>query len=75
MTLPQQARHCLKDTTAHPSAVTHSVLQLLPLARIKKMMKEAQDVKIVSAEASWAVARATVSDCAGMHQPRALPAA
>lgn len=32
---------------------------LLPLARIKKMMKEGDDVKIVSADASWAVARAT----------------
>jgi hypothetical protein len=36
-------------------------LQLLPLARIKKMMKEAEDVKTVATDASWAVARATVS--------------
>lgn len=32
---------------------------LLPLARIKKMMKEADDVKTVATDASWAVARAT----------------
>lgn len=38
-----------------------SVLQLVPLARVKKMMKEVQDVKIVAADASWLVARATVS--------------
>lgn len=36
-------------------------LQLLPLARVKKMMKEAEDVKTVATDASWAVARATVS--------------
>jgi hypothetical protein len=36
-------------------------VQLLPLARIKKMMKDVQDVKIVAADASWAVARAAVS--------------
>lgn len=36
-------------------------MQLLPLARIKKMMKDVQDVKMIAADASWAVARAAVS--------------
>ena len=35
--------------------------QVLPLNRIKRLMKEEADVKAVSAEASYAAARATVS--------------
>ena len=34
--------------------------QVLPLNRIKRLMKEETDVKAVSAEASYAAARATV---------------
>jgi len=34
--------------------------QQIPLARIKRAMKDATDVKAVSAEASYLVARATV---------------
>jgi hypothetical protein len=34
--------------------------QVLPLNRIKRLMKEEADVKAVSAEASYAAARATV---------------
>ena len=37
------------------------VLQVLPLARIKRIIKSEGDVKAVSSEASFAVARAAVS--------------
>lgn len=58
---------CCSSSPLDPATFTSNTelpssrLQLLPLARVRKMMKEAPDVKIVSAEASWAVARATVS--------------
>ncbi len=35
-------------------------LQVLPLNRIKRLMKEEADVKAVAADASYAAARATV---------------
>ena len=35
-------------------------MQQIPMARIKRAMKDATDVKAVSAEASYLVARATV---------------
>ena len=37
------------------------VIQVLPLARIKRIIKSEGDVKAVSSEASFAVARAAVS--------------
>ena len=36
-------------------------LQVLPLMRVKKLMKEEADVKAVAGDASYAAARATVS--------------
>jgi hypothetical protein len=42
------------------SHVTRAAAQQIPLARIKRAMKDATDVKAVSAEASYLVARATV---------------
>lgn len=41
--------------------------QQIPLARIKRAMKDATDVKAVSAEASYLVARATVRRPAPLH--------
>ena len=38
-----------------------SVHQVLPLMRVKKLMKEEADVKAVAGDASYAAARATVS--------------
>jgi hypothetical protein len=52
-----------------------SLLQLVPLARVKKMMKEVPDVKIVAADASWLVARATVSVLTAAGRPCAACAA
>ena len=43
-------------------------LQVLPLMRVKKLMKEEADVKAVAGDASYAAARATV--CLAQH---ALP--
>ena len=43
-------------------------LQVLPLMRVKKLMKEEADVKAVAGDASYAAARATV--CLPQH---ALP--
>lgn len=56
--------HTHTQTLCKASSRCHALvpnLQLLPLARVKKMMKEAEDVKTVATDASWAVARATVS--------------
>lgn len=53
---------CTSVCTAHAhTACLLRCLQVVPLARVKKMMKETQDVKIIAADASWLVARATVS--------------
>lgn len=41
-------------------------LQVLPLNRIKRLMKEEADVKAVAADASYAAARATV--CSPLHK-------
>ena len=38
-----------------------SAQQVLPLMRVKKLMKEEADVKAVAGDASYAAARATVS--------------
>jgi len=50
----QQRALCSGWPAARPAA------QQIPLARIKRAMKDATDVKAVSAEASYLVARATV---------------
>ena len=51
---------CAVSMSIASSLTTVWRLQILPLNRIKRLMKEETDVKAVSAEASYAAARATV---------------
>lgn len=46
---------------AQASASAATVLQVIPLAKVKRMMREHADVKSISADANFVLARATVS--------------
>ena len=52
---------CHRNAFAARGAESVSAQQVLPLMRVKKLMKEEADVKAVAGDASYAAARATVS--------------
>jgi hypothetical protein len=45
------------------------VPQIIPLAKVKKMMREHADVKTISADANFVLTRATVSATAPARSP------
>ena len=60
--------HGFSSAALHEIRAGDGCLQILPIGRVKRIIKMESDVKAVSAEASYAVARATVSHYLTMTQ-------